>query len=449
MENKFYMSDGTINYFHKWFSDIYSEKYPENRITETRVKTITVVNTEECNFDCTYCYQCQKTPKILTKETAKKIVDFVLDDEKLNGYVDSTESPCVIFDFIGGEPLLNIEVLDYFVEYFKYKSTQIGHIWQTNYKISIASNGSLYRDKKVQEFLKKNKGRVSLGITIDGNKDLHDACRVYKNGEGTYDDVIKSVKLWIEQEKEIGTFPMTKATWSPENLSYLVDSLIHLFNLGITVVPANVVFEDVWSIQDAKSYYKLLKELSDRILDEEWYKTNYCTVFSEQIGTPIPESENSNWCGGDGKMMAFDTECNIYPCLRYMKYCFSTPDRKPLIIGNIDTKVGNSPCHCKAIDGLNEITRRSQSTEKCFNCPVARGCAWCSAFNYDIYGTANKRTTFHCEMHQARVLANTYFWNKLYDKLNILKSFPLHLPKEWALNIIDGEEYKLLKKMSE
>ncbi len=97
---------------------------------------------------------------------------------------------------------------------------------------------------------------------------------------------------------------------------------------------------------------------------------------------------------------------------------------------------------------LKCITRRSQSTDECYNCPVARGCAWCSAYNYDCFGTPDKRTTFHCDMHKARVLANVYFWNNLYRKLKLDKRFAFHMPDEWALEIVSREEVDLLRNIS-
>ena len=51
-------------------------------------------------------------------------------------------------------------------------------------------------------------------------------------------------------------------------------------------------------------------------------------------------------------------------------------------------------------------------------------------------------------MHQAMALANTYYWNKLYNKLKINKIFNLNTPKEWALNIIDVDEYNYLNNLS-
>ena len=68
------------------------------------------------------------------------------------------------------------------------------------------------------------------------------------------------------------------------------------------------------------------------------------------------------------------------------------------------------------INLISNITRKSQSTEECFNCPIAAGCSWCSAYNYEQFGTPNKRATNICCMHKAASLANVYYWNKIYSK---------------------------------
>ena len=52
-------------------------------------------------------------------------------------------------------------------------------------------------------------------------------------------------------------------------------------------------------------------------------------------------------------------------------------------------------------------------------------------------------------MHQARSLGNVYYWNKLYQKLNLNKALPMNIPKEWALNIINEYEFNYLKNLSE
>ncbi|MEG2136087.1 MAG: hypothetical protein RR150_08365, partial [Clostridia bacterium] len=82
-------------------------------------------------------------------------------------------------------------------------------------------------------------------------------------------------------------------------------------------------------------------------------------------------------------------------------------------------------------------------------CPIASGCGWCSAYNYEIYGTPNKRATFICPTHKARVLANGYYWNKLYRKLSLADRLACHVPREWALEIVPEGEYEELLALAE
>jgi hypothetical protein len=122
--------------------------------------------------------------------------------------------------------------------------------------------------------------------------------------------------------------------------------------------------------------------------------------------------------------------------------------QKPLNIGTIDNGYIHTDAEKQNFNLLLNITRRSQSTEECFNCPIARGCSWCSGYNYEEFGTPNKRATYICCMHKAQSLANVYYWNKLYKKLNIDKVFNMNIPKEWALDIIDDKEYGYLLNLT-
>lgn len=65
------------------------------------------------------------------------------------------------------------------------------------------------------------------------------------------------------------------------------------------------------------------------------------------------------------------------------------------------------------------LDRTTQSPQKCIDCEVASGCAWCQGENYDAADTDTiyQRSTAICKMHKARVRANNYYWNKLYRKL--------------------------------
>ena len=150
--------------------------------------------------------------------------------------------------------------------------------------------------------------------------------------------------------------------------------------------------------------------------------------------------------GGTGFMLSMDPDGYLYPCIRYMESSLGT-DIKPLRIGHVDIGIAQTECDKNCVDCLNAITRRTQSTDECYYCPIAAGCSWCSAYNYQENGTPDKRVTYSCDMHKARALANVYFWNRYYRSKNMNKRFKMHCPEEWALEIIDENEYNLLKDL--
>lgn len=96
-------------------------------------------------------------------ETAKKIVDFIVNDPYCNSLSDN-----LLIDFIGGEPLLEMELID---------------------KISDYICLLLY--------IKKHRYHAGFGFSIDGTKEKYDLTRVTRDGKGSYDKVIKSALCQI------------------------------------------------------------------------------------------------------------------------------------------------------------------------------------------------------------------------------------------------------------
>lgn len=325
------------------------------------------------------------------------------------------------------------------VDYFKMKAFKLNHPWGLNYMVNLTTNGILYNSDKVQKFLKKNKGKVSISITIDGNKKLHNSCRIFPDGTGSYDIVEKAVKKWVKSVER----PQTKLTLAPANIKYLYEAIKHLWSLGINGVMANVVFEKGWKIRDAKVFYDELKKLANYMIGNKKYKTNFVSLFDESIGDKLKDTQN--WCGGNGNMLAIGPNGKCYPCLRFMQHSLNNVKEQP--IGNIYNGLENKEEN-NWLKRLCKIDTVSQSPDKCKNCNIASGCAICLAYNYDAHGDPNIRATYICEMHQARILANCYYWNKLYQKLNLNKKFNLNIPQKWALNIINKNEYEMLLNLS-
>lgn len=370
-------------------------------------KNITFIVTKDCQLACKYCYLVGKNEKErMSWEVAKIAIDYILDHE-----TDFREES-VIWDFIGGEPFLEIELIDKICDYIKLELFRRNHHWFNSYRFSFSTNGINYDSEKVQSFIAKNKEHLSIGITIDGTQRKHDLNRVWKGSEerGSYKDVVKNIPSWLAQ------FPggATKVTISSADIPYIKESVLHLYSLGIHEVNINVVFEDVWNDGDDKLFENQLIDLADAIIEGEYYKEYACSFFSESIGKPLDaEIDNQNWCGA-GMMLSIDAAGNFYPCTRFAAY--SLREKKPIIIGNIHDGIDNNK-----LRPFLTLDRTTQSPQQCIDCEVASGCAWCQGENYDAADsdTIYQRSTAICRMHKARVRANNYYWNKLFRKLEL------------------------------
>lgn len=366
--------------------------------------TLTFCVTQDCNLACKYCYMVGKNEKHrMELEMGKKIVDFVLEDEYINHLSNN-----VIFDFIGGEPLIEIEMISELCDYIVLKMYKTNHKWLNNYAFNFSSNGTLYGKDIVRKYINKHGVNCNIGISIDGTKEKHDLNRVKKDGTGSYDDIEKIFPLYFEEFPNSGT----KSTFASEDLKYLKDSIIHLWNLGIKDVSSNLVYEDVWKEGDPELFENQLKELADYVLDNELYDEYAVSYFEPKVGLPIAKEDlNQNRCGAGYKSLAFDNKGNIYPCVHFIEMCFDNENHyKKSIIGNIYDGIDK-----EKLIPYAATSWRAVSPEKCLNCEVGTGCGWCLAVDLDQNGSILERTTAICEMHKANARANKYFW-KEYEK---------------------------------
>ncbi|MEZ3590388.1 MAG: radical SAM peptide maturase, CXXX-repeat target family [Muribaculaceae bacterium] len=376
-----------------------------------QAKSITFIVTKDCQLACKYCYLIGKNEsERMDWPIAKQAVDYILSHEQ------EFAEESVTWDFIGGEPFLEIDLIDKICDYIKVEMFRRNHHWFNSYRFAFSTNGINYHTEKVQKFINKNIDHLSIGITIDGTKRKHDLNRVWKKSDpfqdekGSYDDVASNIPLWLSQ------FPgaATKVTISSADIPYICESVLHLFSLGIHEVNINCVFEDVWKPGDDAIFEAQLTELADSMIGQRLFEDNVCSFFAEHIGKPLDATrDNRNWCGA-GKMLAVDAQGNFYPCTRFAAY--SLRSKRPIIIGNVNDGID----HDKLRPFL-ALDRSTQSPRECMECEVASGCAWCQGENYDAAETDTiyQRSTAICKMHKARVRANNYYWNKLYRTLEL------------------------------
>jgi len=136
--------------------------------------------TSECNLSCTYCSEGLRQLENLNIETYKRFVDGI---PKLLRHVGHKNIDII---WHGGEPLLIgkqwiTEAIEYTNEVLS--DFEISH--------SIQTNATLIDEEWIQIFKEFD---FSIGISLDGYKELHNQYRIAKNGQGTYETIITNIK---------------------------------------------------------------------------------------------------------------------------------------------------------------------------------------------------------------------------------------------------------------
>ena len=79
--NKLYMTREDFPSYNDEIARVYRQLHPkeEDKEDDMLCKDVTVCVTEACNLACTYCYECHKTSRRMSWETAKRIVDGLIE----------------------------------------------------------------------------------------------------------------------------------------------------------------------------------------------------------------------------------------------------------------------------------------------------------------------------------------------------------------------------------
>ena len=96
-------------------------------------KSITFIVTKDCQLACKYCYLVGKNEKErMSWDIAKKAIDYILNHEK------EYQEESVVWDFIGGEPFLEIDLIDHICDYIKKELFRRNHHWFNSYRFSFS-----------------------------------------------------------------------------------------------------------------------------------------------------------------------------------------------------------------------------------------------------------------------------------------------------------------------
>ena len=150
------------------------------RFSKGNYLNITIAPTMDCNFDCIYCYECDKKHGIMSREVEDSIIKYVENNLKESGGLTVT--------WFGGEPLLAIDTICRLSDAF----IKIAENKKANYTGTLISNGYLLSKETAIKL--KNAKVDGIQITVDGAPDDHNHSRPLKNGSATFDTILQNIK---------------------------------------------------------------------------------------------------------------------------------------------------------------------------------------------------------------------------------------------------------------
>lgn len=151
-----------------------------------------------CNLKCRYCYAAGGPSENMTLDTAKKAIELMGDE------------PFKV-QFAGGEPLLNMDLLEAILAYLKEYRPQV--------TCSIQTNGTLINDRFAA--LAK-KYRLAIGVSMDGRPEINEVLR------GKTREVIRGIRLLGTHGIQVNLNTVVTS----ENVGHLADMVDMAIYLG-------------------------------------------------------------------------------------------------------------------------------------------------------------------------------------------------------------------------
>ncbi|AOH47209.1 MAG: thioether cross-link-forming SCIFF peptide maturase [Centipeda sp. (in: firmicutes)] len=176
------------------------------------VKSLCLMVAQDCNLRCKYCFGDGGSygghRAVMSPEVGRAAVDFII-----NGC--GPRKHCEI-DFFGGEPLMNLGTVKEVTAYVRRREQETGK----EFKLTLTTNGMLLSDKNIAWL---NDNNISVVLSSDGRREVHDAMRPDVRGNGSYDVVMRNFKKLVDARH--GNDYYLRGTYTRENLDFTKDVL--------------------------------------------------------------------------------------------------------------------------------------------------------------------------------------------------------------------------------
>lgn len=350
--------------------------------------------TNKCNQNCVYCQA--KAPNstldgIMNIETGKKAIEVAM------------QSPThkLTFEFQGGEPLLNFDVMAKMIAYSK----ELNLKYKKDIEYTIVTNLIALTDDKLQFLINNN---VSICTSLDGCKLVHNHNRKLRSGGTTYDSVKSAILKIRAAGKNIGAIETT-TRFSLQYPKEIVDEYVATGLGGIFLRPLTPlgIAKSYWDKigYSAEEFLDFYKEAFDYILEINnqgiCFPELHATYFLRKIlhGDADNYMELRSPCGAGIGQMSYYYNGNVYTCDEGRMMGEAGDDT--FLLGNVfidsyDDMVGKKTCRATCAASVVE------SLPECCDCAYHPYCGVCPVVAYSSSRDVFPRSPFdfRCKIYK-------------------------------------------------